>query len=67
MTPPRPKYVEEKPGNLPYLCFYQSKGGWPVFEMVDTMKAALALRHQFSLFAVRVEIFHWIDPTAAGG
>jgi hypothetical protein len=54
-------YVETGKGNLPYLIFYQSKGGWPVFEMMDTWQKAFNLRQQFALHGVDVQIFHWIN------
>jgi hypothetical protein len=62
-------YVEHGGGNLPYMAFYQSKGGWPVFEMLETWQEAFDMRQRFALHGVYVQIFHMICfevPTEGG-
>jgi hypothetical protein len=54
-------YVEAGHGNMPYLIFYQSKGGWPVFEPKETWQEAFDTRQRFALFGVDVQIYHWIQ------
>ncbi len=54
-------YVEETPGNLPYLIFYQSKGGWPTFDTVATYEEALRKQKALGKSGLRVEIYRWIE------
>jgi hypothetical protein len=57
----RAYYVEEGRGNMPYLIYFQSKGGWPVFEAVPSWSEAVAVRDNFKDRGVAVQIYHWIQ------
>jgi hypothetical protein len=53
-------YVEEGRGRMPYLIFYQSKGGWPVFEVLESWADAVRVREAFRARGMSVQIYHWI-------
>ncbi len=57
----RAYYVEEGRGQMPYLIYFQSKGGWPVFEAVPSWSEAATIRDNFKDRGVTVQIYHWIQ------
>ena len=36
----RTMILNEEHGQLPYMIFYQSKGGWPGFQLCETLEEA---------------------------